>query len=53
VGYLLRHNVMSHDRTQARIVAPRLLATDWGCLRGSTVRDPNKIWERLEPFFCE
>jgi hypothetical protein len=44
---------MSEDHAQARVVTPRLLASDRGCLRGSTVRDPNKIWERLEALFCE
>jgi len=53
VWYLLRHKVMSEDRAQARVVAPLLLGSDCGCLRGSTVRDPNKIWGLLWPLFCE
>jgi len=34
---------MSEDGAP-RVVSPRLLASDRGCLRGSTVRDPDSIW---------
>jgi hypothetical protein len=44
---------MSEDRAQVRVVDLRVLASDCGCRRGSTVRDPNKIWDRLEPRLCE
>jgi hypothetical protein len=36
------------------LLAPAVLeAPDCGCLRGSTVRDPYRIWERLGPLFCK
>jgi hypothetical protein len=36
------------------LLAPAVLeAPDCGCLRGSTIRDPYRIWERLGPLFCK
>jgi hypothetical protein len=46
-GHLLRHNLISDLRAQARVVAPRLFAGDCGCLGESTVREAYKICLRL------
>ena len=45
--HLLRHNLISDLRAQARVVAPGLFAGDCGCLGDSTVREAYKICLRL------